>query len=172
MKSSAVLGGREIHPINVRVGGFYQVAGAKRSSTPLAERLKWARDAALETVRWVAEFPFPDFERDYEFVALRHPDEYPFNEGRIVSNKGLDIAVRDYEAAFRRGAGAVLQRAALPASRTRCLLRRSAGALQPELRQLALSARQAAQRSRPARRVPQSVPEHHRARDRDPARLR
>jgi sulfhydrogenase subunit alpha len=62
--------------------------------------LKWARDAALETVRWVAEFPFPDFEQDYEFVALRHPDEYPFNDGRLVSNKGLDISVREYDQHF------------------------------------------------------------------------
>src|SRR6266446_3248220 len=67
---------------------------------PLAERLRWARDAARETVRWVAEFQFPDFEQDYEFVALRHPDEYPLNDGRIVSSKGLDIAVREYDAHF------------------------------------------------------------------------
>jgi hypothetical protein len=66
----------------------------------LVERLEWARDAALETVRWVATFPFPDFEQDYEFVALNHPDEYPFNEGRIISNKGLDIDVQDYDANF------------------------------------------------------------------------
>ncbi|MCS6817739.1 MAG: nickel-dependent hydrogenase large subunit, partial [Blastocatellia bacterium] len=87
----ALLGGREIHPINVRVGGFYRVP-AKRELAPLAEQLKWAREAALETVRWAATLPFPEFEQDYEFVALRHPDEYPFNEGRLVSNKGLDIA--------------------------------------------------------------------------------
>ena len=68
----SLLGGREIHPINVRVGGFYR-APVKADLMLLAERLKWARDAALETVRWVAEFPFPDFEQDYEFVALRHP---------------------------------------------------------------------------------------------------
>jgi sulfhydrogenase subunit alpha len=94
-----LVGGREIHPINVRVGGFYRTP-ARRELAPLAERLKWARDAALETVRWVAGFDFPDCERDYELVALRHPDEYPFNEGRVVSNKGLDIAARDYEAHF------------------------------------------------------------------------
>jgi sulfhydrogenase subunit alpha len=93
------LGGREIHPINVRVGGFYKVP-SKPELAPLAERLEWARDTALETVRWVATFPFPDFEQDYEFVALRHPDEYPFNEGRVVSNKGLDIDVHDYDANF------------------------------------------------------------------------
>jgi coenzyme F420-reducing hydrogenase alpha subunit len=91
----ALLGGREVHPINVRVGGFYR-APTRWELAGIADRLKWARDAALETVRWVAGFEFPDFEQDYEFVALRHPGEYPINEGRIVSDKGLDIAVRDY----------------------------------------------------------------------------
>src|SRR5579875_2368827 len=67
-----LLGGREIHPINVRVGGFYRTP-RKRELAPLAERLKWARDAALETVRWTAGFDFPDRARDYTFGALRHP---------------------------------------------------------------------------------------------------
>jgi coenzyme F420-reducing hydrogenase alpha subunit len=94
-----LLGGREIHPINVRVGGFYRVP-TKSELAPLTEKLKWARDAALETVRWSGTLGYPDFERDYEFVALRHPDEYPFNEGRLVSNRGLDIAARDYDKHF------------------------------------------------------------------------
>ncbi len=95
----ALLGGREIHPINVRIGGFYKVPSRSELAT-LAERLKWARDAALETVRWVASMPFPEFERNYVFVALRHPKEYPFNEGRLVSNGGLDISIREYEDNF------------------------------------------------------------------------
>jgi sulfhydrogenase subunit alpha len=94
-----LVGGREIHPINVRVGGFYK-APSKEQLAGLAENLKWAREAALETVQWVATFTFPDFQRDYEFVALRHPDEYPLNEGRLVSNKGLDISVREYDQHF------------------------------------------------------------------------
>jgi sulfhydrogenase subunit alpha len=93
------LGGREVHPVNVRVGGFYRVP-AKQEFNQLAEKLKWGRDAALETVQWTAQLAFPEFEQDYEFVALRHPDEYPFNEGRLVSNAGLDIAVREYEDHF------------------------------------------------------------------------
>ena len=95
----ALLGGREVHPVNVRVGGFYRVP-ASQALAQLAEKLKWGRDAALETVRWTTQLPFPDFEQDYEFVALRHPAEYPFNEGRLVSNKGLDIAVQEYENHF------------------------------------------------------------------------
>jgi len=94
-----LVGGREIHPINVRVGGFYRVP-TKGELEPLAERLKWAQDAALETIRLVATLDFPSFERDYEFVALHHPDEYPFNEGRLISSCGLDIPVRDYEKHF------------------------------------------------------------------------
>lgn len=94
-----LLGGREIHPINVRVGGFYRLP-TKRDFAPFVDRLKWARDAALDTVRWVSGFTFPEFEYDYEFVALQHPDEYPFNEGRLVSNKGLDIATNEYENYF------------------------------------------------------------------------
>lgn len=91
----ALLGGREVHPINVRVGGFYQLPH-RQDLLRLAEKLKWAREAALETVRWTAGFEFPAFAPDYEFVSLSHPDEYPFNEGRIVSSKGLNIAVREF----------------------------------------------------------------------------
>jgi coenzyme F420-reducing hydrogenase alpha subunit len=94
-----LLAGREIHPINVRVGGFYK-APTRAELHALAERLKWARDEALAAVKVVGGLEFPDFEQDYEFVALRHPDEYPFNEGRLVSNKGLDIAVRQFDDHF------------------------------------------------------------------------
>ena len=89
-----LVGGREVHPINVRLGGFYRARADELAG--LVEELKWGRDAALETVRWSATLSFPDFEDDYEFVALRHPDEYPMNEGRLVSSRGLDIASEEY----------------------------------------------------------------------------
>jgi coenzyme F420-reducing hydrogenase alpha subunit len=94
-----LIGGREIHPINVRVGGFYKVPD-RRDFNELREKLARAREEALENVRWTAGLHFPEFEQDYEFVALRHADEYPFNEGRIVSNKGLDITAREYDDHF------------------------------------------------------------------------
>ena len=95
----ALLGGREIHPINVRVGGFYRTP-TKRELGTLVEPLERAREQALSLLAWVKDFEFPDFERDYEFVALRHPDEYPFNEGQIVSSLGLDIPASEYERHF------------------------------------------------------------------------
>lgn len=90
-----LLGGREIHPVNPRVGGFYKVP-TKESLSQLVEPLQWALEASLETVRWTSSLSFPDFERDYEFVSLRHPNEYPITEGRIVSNKGIDITTDEF----------------------------------------------------------------------------
>ena len=94
-----LLGGREIHPLSAAVGGFYKTP-TKQSLLELRTDLEWALEASLETVRWTAALQFPNFEQDYEFVALRHPDEYALNEGRLVSNRGLDIDVAEYEDHF------------------------------------------------------------------------
>ncbi len=94
-----LLGGREIHPVNMRVGGFFSVP-RKSDFAAVAEELKWASDAARQTVRLTAQLPFPDFEQDYQFVSLRHPDEYPLIGSRLVSSRGLDIPVQDYDRRF------------------------------------------------------------------------
>ncbi|MDI1476325.1 Ni/Fe hydrogenase subunit alpha [Polyangium sp. y55x31] len=95
----AALGGREIHPINVKVGGFYRVP-TRAELSALLPVLETALGDAELCLDWAARFDFPAFERDYEFVALRHAEEYPFCEGRIVSNKGLDIDLHAYEEHF------------------------------------------------------------------------
>jgi coenzyme F420-reducing hydrogenase alpha subunit len=94
-----VVGGREVHPINVRVGGWYR-APRKRELAALVEPLERARELALEAVRVTSGLPFPDYARDYELVALAEPGEYPIDRGRIVSSLGLDIAVDDYDEHF------------------------------------------------------------------------
>ena len=91
-----LLGGREIHPINLRVGGFSKVSGKKELKT-LKEDLQWGLEAALETVRWAATLPFPEFEQEYEFVAMRNEEEYAIVDGRLQSNKGIDCPVSRYD---------------------------------------------------------------------------
>jgi coenzyme F420-reducing hydrogenase alpha subunit len=90
------VGGRAIHPVNVRVGGFHRLPG-RDELMALHERLLRARDDAIATVRWVADFPFPEVRLDCEMVSLRHPTQYPIYDGRVVSTAGLDIAVDDFE---------------------------------------------------------------------------
>jgi sulfhydrogenase subunit alpha len=94
-----LVGGREIHPINVRVGGFYRTP-TRAELEPLRVKLLLAKTRAEETVKWVSTFKFPDLTIDYTFVALRHGGEYPFNEGKIVSNKGLSINPSDFDGTF------------------------------------------------------------------------
>ncbi len=84
------VGGRAVHPVNVRVGGFY------RSPIPRHRRTgrspPRARDAALATVQWVAGFDFPDVPGDYRFVALRDGARYAVERGRPASSEGLDVS--------------------------------------------------------------------------------
>ena len=94
-----LVGGREIHPINVRVGGFYR-APTRRELEAHVEALERAREAALETVRWTAGFDFPERTVECELVALSHPDDYAIERGRIVSDAGLDISPVEYDEHF------------------------------------------------------------------------
>ncbi|MEZ6061338.1 MAG: Ni/Fe hydrogenase subunit alpha [Planctomycetaceae bacterium] len=94
-----VLGGRAIHPINVAVGGFHR-APKREELQRLIPDFEWGLDAAIAATRWVATLDFPDFSRNYDLVALSHPDEYAMNEGRVASSSGTAIDVTDYEREF------------------------------------------------------------------------
>ncbi|MFD5585781.1 Ni/Fe hydrogenase subunit alpha [Streptomyces sp. NPDC127063] len=75
-----VLGGRAVHPVNVRLGGFYRVPG-REELRPLREELKRALDDAWGVVRWVAGFDFPDARTDADLLALAAPDTYAIESG-------------------------------------------------------------------------------------------
>ena len=90
-----VVGGRAVHPVNVRVGGFYK-APARATVKALEGPLRQALEASLETVKWVSGFDFPDIEGDYLFVSLRHPELYPIDTGRVVSSSGLDCSPAEF----------------------------------------------------------------------------
>jgi len=90
------VGGREVHPINVRVGGFYR-APTRAELGLLKDPLERARETALATVRWASALEFPDVQIDPEHVALADPDGYPIDRGRIVSDRGLDIEPAEFD---------------------------------------------------------------------------
>ena len=94
-----VLAGREVHPINARVGGFHRVP-TKAELAPVAEQLKASHDFAAQAIRFVAELDYPDLEQDYDCVALRHPSEVPLNEGHIATSRGLDVPVSQFRDHF------------------------------------------------------------------------
>jgi sulfhydrogenase subunit alpha len=92
----ALLGGRAIHPVNVRLGGFYRAPTAAELA-PLAERLREALPLALDTVQWVAGFGFPDFTCDHELLALADPGRYPIERGTLVTSGGRAFPAAEFE---------------------------------------------------------------------------
>ncbi|GAA1762626.1 Ni/Fe hydrogenase subunit alpha [Luedemannella helvata] len=91
-----LIGGRAIHPVNVRVGGFYRAPTRAELST-LVDPLRAALDRALDTARWVASFEFPEFHHEHEMLALTDPDRYAIENGTVVTTGGLAFEVGDFE---------------------------------------------------------------------------
>jgi coenzyme F420-reducing hydrogenase alpha subunit len=89
-----LIGGRAIHPVNVRLGGFYSVP-TRADLRPMAEQLHRALDDALATVRWVAGFDFPDLTIDHELLALTG-DRYPLEDGVIARSAGPSFPVSQF----------------------------------------------------------------------------
>jgi coenzyme F420-reducing hydrogenase alpha subunit len=96
-----LLGARSVHPVGVRVGGFHH-APSLQAVRALAERIEAALPDARELVRWTARFALPPDHQAFTCVGLRHPNEYPMNEGRIVSSNGvaLDLGAGEFETRF------------------------------------------------------------------------
>lgn len=93
----ALFGGRSVHPVGVRVGGFHK-APAMADVAVLVERLTEARGEVAELVRWAAAWPIPDDDQDFISVALRHPNEYPILRGRLMSSAGHDLSTDQFDA--------------------------------------------------------------------------
>ncbi|HEU5001774.1 MAG TPA: Ni/Fe hydrogenase subunit alpha [Actinomycetota bacterium] len=94
-----LLGGRPVHPVNVRVGGFYRVP-AKATLRGLAPVLEAGLAAALETVSWAAGFDFPELDIESPLVALHDPDGYAIIDGRIVSSDGINASQAQFLEVF------------------------------------------------------------------------
>ena len=89
------VGGRAIHPINVRLGGFYSVPTRSQFAS-LAEQLRRALDDAVATVEWVSRFDFPDLELDHEMMALSQNGQYPIENGVIARSAGRVFPVPEF----------------------------------------------------------------------------
>ena len=87
-----LVGGRLIHPSNVRLGGFYSVP-SRADLASVAEQLRHALDDALSTVTWVAGFEFPELRIEHELLALTG-DRYAIEDGVIARSAGptFDVA--------------------------------------------------------------------------------
>jgi sulfhydrogenase subunit alpha len=84
-----VIGGRSVHPVNVRIGGFHRLPG-RSELAQLRPVLQQGREDALRTVNLVASFEFPDYEAQYEYLALDSEIGYPIDAGETITTTGGD----------------------------------------------------------------------------------
>ena len=91
----AAVSGRHTHPIAMTVGGFthFPKPGELES---LCKRLEDCRADVDATIELCASLPWPQFERDTEYVSLTRPDEYAFIDGEIVTSDGTRLPIEDY----------------------------------------------------------------------------
>jgi len=94
-----LFGGRSVHPIGVRVGGFYR-APESEEVVALCAQIRACLNDAKDLIQWTAELPLPNQQQDFTSVVLRHENEYAINQGRIVSDNGLDIPIDEFEKHF------------------------------------------------------------------------
>jgi sulfhydrogenase subunit alpha len=93
---TTVVGGRDVHPINTRVGGFYRVP-KKQELEALIPDLKWGLETSIKVIDiLLSVINFPEFEQDYTYLALDGPHEYPYNEGNLITNLGLDVPISEF----------------------------------------------------------------------------
>lgn len=92
-----LLVGRHVHPISCVVGGFTKLP--RRGELETLRRLLLQLDSELEmTVALVADFQFPEFSRETEYVALASDVEgYPLLTGDIASSDGVRSTKENYQ---------------------------------------------------------------------------
>ena len=91
----AMIGGRHTHPCAMAVGGFTHLP-SEADLRDMQARLVDARADMDETIALFATLPWPEFERETEYISLKKDDEYAFIDGTIVTTDGFSYPIEDY----------------------------------------------------------------------------
>ncbi len=92
----AMVTGRHTHPIAMVVGGFTHFPKMSELEA-MRQRLIDSRKDVEATVELFSKLPWPEFERDTEYVSLSKPDEYAFIDGDIVTSDGVRVPPERYK---------------------------------------------------------------------------
>jgi len=91
----ALVAGRHTHPIAMTVGGFTYLP-SEAGLREMKARLEEARADMDATVTLFASLPWPQFERETEYISLKKDEEYAFIDGVITSSDGFTYPIEDY----------------------------------------------------------------------------
>ncbi|MGB7982585.1 MAG: Ni/Fe hydrogenase subunit alpha [Candidatus Nanopelagicales bacterium] len=92
-----VVGGRAVHPVNVRVGGFHRLP-TQEELAGLRAPLAAAREEAIAALPLLAGLEYPDFEQPHLYLALDSSHGYPLESGALLTSTGLRAPVSEFGA--------------------------------------------------------------------------
>ncbi|MCC6159656.1 MAG: Ni/Fe hydrogenase subunit alpha [Deltaproteobacteria bacterium] len=95
---TAVMGGRVLHPMANTLKGWRKLP-SKKAMEEIRDRLIAAVPDLLETIAIVKTLKIPPYERETEYVSLKHPDEYALYDGDVYSSDTKSsVPVNQYRA--------------------------------------------------------------------------
>ena len=93
---TAVIGGRALHPMANTLRGWRRLPDLD-ALADIRRRLRAALPDFEATVDIARSLKIPDFERQTEYISLRHPDEYALYDGQVYSSDTGELTpVSDY----------------------------------------------------------------------------
>jgi sulfhydrogenase subunit alpha len=93
------LGGRSVHPIGMKVGGFHR-APTMEQANALLKKCEAALEDAKAVVAWCAQLDLPEDIVEFQSVAIHNDSEFGIMAGRLVSDQGLDITYEEHDEHF------------------------------------------------------------------------
>ena len=91
-----LFGGRSVHPVGLKVGGFHRLPEAD-AVAELVGALEAALPEADELVRWSATLPLPQRQQTFTCLALDDPEGYPITGSTCLTSDGNRFSIEDFE---------------------------------------------------------------------------
>lgn len=91
-----LIGGRHTHPLCAVVGGFTHVPTSAQLQS-IRKRFHSAIPDAEAQIELMGSFNEPKLVRRSQYLAVRHPTEYPIHDGVLATDKGLQIPAHEYQ---------------------------------------------------------------------------
>jgi len=95
----SAIGGREIHPVSLKIGGVHR-APSKEALSSLLPEIDRLRGSVSNMVAFVSSLQRPSLERESTLVCLHDPARYAIDRGEIISNSGLCVPPSSFEESF------------------------------------------------------------------------
>ncbi|EKD49717.1 MAG: nickel-dependent hydrogenase large subunit [uncultured bacterium] len=91
----SLIGGRSVHPVSPKVGGFTKYP-SKDAVLKLAREGNKLMSIVLDLSDMFNKLAFPKFKRETEYIALKHKGEYAVYSGSIASTSGTAVPVKKF----------------------------------------------------------------------------